>query len=960
MATYNTTAGSANRILGSRSGVPTFLDSADSLDLDYAGVAYTLSSSFDLGGAGGFTFTGSTFDLDPTGDFTLTPASSTTAFVIKDPTDTRSMFTVDTSTTAITFGNSTDDPAISFLSTTTAVDFDSGISIADAKAITGDGALTVAAGAGDDLTLKLGDAAGSNSLIIADSTGTPTGTSINSDGLVTAASMGVTGSLTVTGDLTVNGTTTTVDSETVTIGDNLIVLNSGPSYPVDVVDAGYMVQRYQIANGTGSGDVIQDTPSTTGVAGAVTATTIVLTGAGGSDDDYNGQWLEITSGTGAGNVVLVTDYTAAGEIATVAAWQTTEPVATDGWALYDRPYMALYWNEVTASWILGSTTSDPGTSPISNTDYLDLIVGTLSPTDGLFLADDIPLKLGNTAAAPDAQIVWDSASSALAFISDYSAFTGYVTLTGLSGPLVVPSGQSAFYMATERDASTDATAVGFNNEYSNASGDPLGSGESFQVNRATINPNASDDANSDIYAYYATTDPSTGRTTAFYVDPDFDKGIENNSTLDQNGTSDFSGDVTVSGSAITTFSSTGAITQTGAGQVTLNGNIDATNGLDVTNAVLSADTGITMSAGAASFTGTTFSSTMTSTTTFQVPTNTANTFRVWDGTDDYIAITSATGTEAITFGDADVDQDINFVTGGPIAQTGGGQVSFDGNVDATNGLDVTTAALTAAAGLTVSAGATSLTGTTLNTTMTGATDMTIADNSATAFLLDDGDGLDYIQVDTTTGSEVITIGDAGDSIDVTFAGSGTTTFNTSVSMAGGMSFPDNVALTFGTGSDFTVQHTPEDTIFDNTNTTGATYFDLGANTAATNLAVRSNAGTTHFNVSGLGDVAVSRWTELNQNGTTGDDTGLFYTRTQAANDGGTGDVVSNGATLTDTAASYTGVSTPSTKLMLTNGSVSDNFYNGWWVKVPRKPRSVAPGRRRPSAACGRVLAARPS
>lgn len=59
--------------------------------------------------------------------------------------------------------------------------------------------------------------------------------------------LGVGGDLTVTGDLTVNGTVTTVNSETVTIADNMILLNSNAT-GTPTENAGIEVERGDSAN----------------------------------------------------------------------------------------------------------------------------------------------------------------------------------------------------------------------------------------------------------------------------------------------------------------------------------------------------------------------------------------------------------------------------------------------------------------------------------------------------------------------------------------------------------------------------------------------------------------------------------------------------------------------------------------------------------------------------------------
>lgn len=79
-------------------------------------------------------------------------------------------------------------------------------------------------------------------------TGTRESTNPSNGSLVVRGGVGILGStcigggLHVNGDLTVQGTTVTVDTETVVIKDNLLVLNSGPA---GAADSGVLVKRYR-------------------------------------------------------------------------------------------------------------------------------------------------------------------------------------------------------------------------------------------------------------------------------------------------------------------------------------------------------------------------------------------------------------------------------------------------------------------------------------------------------------------------------------------------------------------------------------------------------------------------------------------------------------------------------------------------------------------------------------------
>jgi len=80
--------------------------------------------------------------------------------------------------------------------------------------------------AGTNLTLKAGAGTGAGaggSIILQTADGATSGTGVNS--FTAAMTIADDGAVTIAGDLTVNGTTTTVNSNTVEIGDNIILLN---------------------------------------------------------------------------------------------------------------------------------------------------------------------------------------------------------------------------------------------------------------------------------------------------------------------------------------------------------------------------------------------------------------------------------------------------------------------------------------------------------------------------------------------------------------------------------------------------------------------------------------------------------------------------------------------------------------------------------------------------------------
>jgi len=82
------------------------------------------------------------------------------------------------------------------------------------------------------------------------------------------------------------------------------------------------------------------------------------------------------------------------------------------------------------------------------------------------------------------------------------------------------------------------------------------------------------------------------------------------------------------------------------------------------------------------------------TTTVTVADNTVNAFALMQGTNSYIALDTANASESLNFGNIINNPDFNFVGTGSFTQSGNGQVSLGGNLDANAGIDITGGNLT--------------------------------------------------------------------------------------------------------------------------------------------------------------------------------------------------------------------------------------------------------------------------
>jgi hypothetical protein len=186
---------------------------------------------------------------------------------------------------------------------------------------------------------------------------------INSGSLVLEGGLGVAknanigGDLVITGNLFVNGTTTSIDSTTVSIADNIIEINAGPA---GSKNAGILIERFQTSNDGGNGDIVSDTrfiddtlPSQTGMS----ATEIKLSISKSSVNEfYTGFWIKVTSGFSNNQVRKVTAYDGATRTATIALpWTSQNPSINDTVHLYDKAFVGSVYNETLDILEFGST-----------------------------------------------------------------------------------------------------------------------------------------------------------------------------------------------------------------------------------------------------------------------------------------------------------------------------------------------------------------------------------------------------------------------------------------------------------------------------------------------------------------------------------------------------------------------------------------------------------------------------
>jgi hypothetical protein len=203
---------------------------------------------------------------------------------------------------------------------------------------------------------------------------------------------------TIPGNLIVSGATTTIDTATLTVEDNILLLNSGP---LGTADGGVAIKRFQSANNAAQGDIVADVPKVTGqTAQAGSATTITLANAASAVDSfYNGWWIRITGGASTGRVRRIKSYVGATRVATI--YDTADHTAlpeipqegldfspvpdnTSVYNLYNTTYIASFWDESADEYVLAYTTLSPASQgQVIISDYLKLKVGNLAVTGTL-------------------------------------------------------------------------------------------------------------------------------------------------------------------------------------------------------------------------------------------------------------------------------------------------------------------------------------------------------------------------------------------------------------------------------------------------------------------------------------------------------------------------------------------------------------------------------------------------
>ena len=243
----------------------------------------------------------------------------------------------------------------------------------------------------DDLTLNLASFTLQSSGALSLGATNTTSLTLGRTGIVTT----VGGDLVVSGDFTVNGTTTTVNSTVVQVDDNMMFVNSGPS---GSADAGYAIERYQIANNAGTGDVVGDSNalvasfSDIGDQTGQDGTHIYLSGGSAVDDYYVGMWVRAGS-----DVRKIIAYNGTTKVATVGTAWNTQPASNSSAPVY-TPFAAMLFDEQNNVWRFVSLTSTGTIVGNMSVTFGDIMLGQATASTG-FVGPSIKASGGDFTVA---------------------------------------------------------------------------------------------------------------------------------------------------------------------------------------------------------------------------------------------------------------------------------------------------------------------------------------------------------------------------------------------------------------------------------------------------------------------------------------------------------------------------------------------------------------------------------
>ncbi len=277
----------------------------------------------------------------------------------------------------------------------------------------------------------------------------------NGGALTIAGGLAVGKNVYIGGNLYVNGSTTAVNSSTINIADNTLLLNASPSGPND---SGMLIQRYQPSNDNGLGNVLTDTPAITTTITAATTLTITLSSGSNVNDYYAGWWILANNQSR-----RVASYNGSSRVLTLESVFTITPSVGGTVQMYNRSYAGIIWNEATKTFQSIYTAYDhsntlsiideaplrvglfsSGSAAITSpTDSSSSLTGALQVVGGVGIAKNLYVGTGiygtiRTAAQPQitslgalsSLTITDANTSSLAQLTLNGTLAGAIGITG--------------------------------------------------------------------------------------------------------------------------------------------------------------------------------------------------------------------------------------------------------------------------------------------------------------------------------------------------------------------------------------------------------------------------------------------------------------------------------------------------------------------------------------------------
>jgi len=249
----------------------------------------------------------------------------------------------------------------------------------DSTSIT-NGSFVVAGGVGIEKNLNVGGIQKITNNT--ESTGTGNGALVVSGGVGIGGDLNIAGDVTISQNLYVNGTTTYVNTQTIDVSDNTLVLNAGPA---GTSDAGILIHR-------AGEDVTEETAVTSGTLTSLTTDSAVLPTSVTQSNYFNGWWIK----TAGGQRAQILDYSGDGTNGTLTfstqgntLTNTSANLSNLSFELYNRSYLAQYYDETSdeVRFAYIADAEDPKIDLENFNNYADLRVNSLYANTGISTGD---------------------------------------------------------------------------------------------------------------------------------------------------------------------------------------------------------------------------------------------------------------------------------------------------------------------------------------------------------------------------------------------------------------------------------------------------------------------------------------------------------------------------------------------------------------------------------------------